>query len=321
MKNKKKNFFEENINLIVVGVICFIVGAICTIPFWPKRIAKLENGEEVIVEVKGHNFTADDLYKSLKERLGNEVLFKMVDLALLKDKYPNDEEAAKEFATEQKDTVISSYQQYYGYTKEQFLEMNGFASESEFEEELFGQYYYQKYYDEYVGNTITEKELSKFYKESVFGEKSIYLFSAISEEKDDLEAIQKKLKNKVDFNEIKEKYKNVNCYSYEAVKFSDTDTFTQNVLNHVASTKSGSSSEIFEDDTYGNVLVYVVSDTDKPKEDEVMNDMHSSLVKNKQSEDDKLYYQAFIHLREDNDLNILDTELKKFYNDSIKQYK
>lgn len=49
--------------------------------------------------------------------------------------------------------------------------------------------------------------------------------------------------------------------------------------------------------------------------------MKDAIVKSKQTNDDKLYYQAFIHLREENDLSILDTELKEFYEKSIKQFK
>lgn len=324
MKNKKKTakkFLEVNKNAIVTGIVCFAIGALVMIPFFPERIGKLANGEEVIVEVGNHKFTADDLYKALKEKNGNEALFKMVDLAILKDKYPNEEDNAKKFQDEQKESVFASYQEYWGYTKEQFLEANGFSSEEEFEKELNSQYYYQKYYDDYVSSTITEKELNKFYKDSVFGDKSIYLFSAVDENKGDLEDIQKRLKEKKSFTSIKDKFTNVNAYSYDVVKFNDTDTFNQNILNHVASTSKESDSGIFNDDSYGNVLIYVVSENEKPSLDEVKDSVRSTIVKNKQNSDEKLYYQAFIHLREDNNLNILDTELKDFYDTSIKQYK
>lgn len=322
MENKeKKNILEENKKVIVTGIICFVIGALVMIPFFPKRIAKLENGEEVIVEVDGHKFTADDLYKSLKEKSGNEALFKMIDIALLKDKYPSEEENAKKYADEQKEVVYSSYEQYYGYTKEQFLDANGFSSEEDFVEELNSQYYYQKWYDDYVNSNVTDKEINKFYKESVFGNKSVYLFSTIEDNKSDLEEIKKKLKSNTSFNDIKDKYTDVNSYSYDEVKFNDTDTLTQNILTHIASTKKGSSSDIFTDDSYGVVLVYVVDESDKPELDSIKDDVRTAIAKNKQSSDEKLYYQAFIQLRKDSNLNILDTELKKFYEDSIKQYK
>ena len=69
------------------------------------------------------------------------------------------------------------------------------------------------------------------------------------------------------------------------------------------------------------VMVYVVSEKEKAKEADIQEEMKDAIVKSKQTNDDKLYYQAFIHLREENDLSILDTELKEFYEKSIKQFK
>lgn len=321
MKKSFGKILGENKNLIITGVICFIVGALVMIPFFPKRIAKLENGEEVIVEVEGHKFTADDLYKALKEDNGNEVLFKMVDITILKDKYPNEEENAKKFAEEQKEVVYTSYQQYMGYSQEEFLSANGFKSDEDFENELYNEYYYQKYYDDYTKESVTDKELKAFYKESVFGEKSIYLFSTVEDNASDLTAIKKKLKDNVSFNDIKDKYNNVNSYSYDAVNYTDGDTFTQTILNKIASTKKGSSSDVFTDDSYGSVLIYVVDEKDKPSSDSIKDEMREAIASNKQQSDEKLYYQAFIHLREEYKLNILDTELKDYYNETIKQYK
>ncbi len=323
--NKKENgvieFFSTNKKTIVALVIGACLGALVMTFFFPERIAKLENGEEVILRVKNHSFTANDLYNAMKEENGNEALFKMVDIALLKDKYPNREEDAKKFAEEQKEAVFTSYQQYYGYTKEEFLQANGFASEEEFEADLISQFYYQQYYDEYTRENITKKEISKFYKESVFGEKSIYLFSALDENKAELSEVQNMLKDKKSFDDIKSKYETVNSYKYDSVKYTDSDMFTQTILNKIASTKKGSSSGIFTDDSYGNVIVYVVSEKEKAKEADIQEEMKDAIVKSKQTNDDKLYYQAFIHLREENDLSILDTELKEFYEKSIKQFK
>lgn len=325
-KNKKNRngiikFFSDNKKTIVVAVISACLGALVMTFFFPERIAKLENGEDIILEVNNHKFSANDLYESLKVKSGNEVLFKMADVAVLKDLYPDREEVAKKYVEEQKKEIYESYQQYYGYSKEECLAANGFANEESFEKELNTKYYYQEYYNDYVRDSITEKELDKFYKESVFGNKSIYLFSAPDESKGELDGIEKMLKGKKTFDEIKEKYQTVSAYNYDSVKYTDIEVFTQNILNKIASTKKNESSGVFTDTTYGNVLIYVVDEEEKQALKDIEDEVKNTLVKSKQLTDEKLYYQAFIHLRESNGLKIFDTELKEFYEESIKQYK
>lgn len=323
-KNKKGsnviNILRINVKNITWALVGLAVGILIMSIMWPERIASLKNGEEVILEIKGHTFTADDLYKELKVSNANETLFNMVDLAILKDKYPDIESEASEFASNQSTTIYTTYQTYYGYTKEDFLSSNGFNTEDDFLTYLKEQYYYQKYYDEYVESIITEKEIKKYYKESVFGEKAVYIFSS-TENENDLEKIRSGLKDKKTFNELKEKYSSVTAQSYDAVTYKDTSTFSQTVLNKIAQTSKGKYSEVFTDANLGNVVVYAVSEKEKDKLEDIKDEIIDILVKDKQETDDKLYYQAFIQLRKDFDLDIKDTELKDFYEASIKQYK
>lgn len=78
-------------------------------------------------------------------------------------------------------------------------------------------------------------------------------------------------------------------------------------------------SDIFKDDTLGNVLIYVVDAKEKPELADIEEEMTKTLVKSKQKSDESLYYKAFVELREKNDLNIFDTELKEQYEESKKQ--
>ena len=54
-----KEFFKTNGKGIIIGL---VVGVLVMYIFWPKRIAKLENGEEVSITVKDKTITADSLY-------------------------------------------------------------------------------------------------------------------------------------------------------------------------------------------------------------------------------------------------------------------
>ena len=312
IKNKK-----TEICYLVVGV---IIGLLIMLIFWPSRIVTLENGEEVLVEIKGKKFTANDLYKEMKISNGNEALFNMVDLAILRKKYPDLEEEAAQFAKNQSKEIYDSYSSFYGYSKEEFLASQGLKDEEAFLEELAESYYYQTYYDEYVESTIKEKDINTYYKDHVFGEKNVYVFTASTDD-NDLEKVRKDLKAGKSFNKIKEKYSNVYSYSYDSIKFTDTDTLTRNVLDKIGSTKKGKYSSVFDDATYGHVVVYVVDEKKKETLDDIRDTIVETMVKEKQESDGVLYYKAFIKLRRDYDLKIYDTELKKLYDDTVKTYK
>ena len=323
-KNKKGNkilkYLKNKKSELAYLIVGLIVGLLIMLIFWPERVAQLKNGEEVILEIKNKKFTANDLYKELKENNGSETLFNMIDLAILYDKYPDLKDEATSYASEQSEQIYASYQSYYGYTKDEFLATNGFADEAAFLERLKEEYYYKYYYDEYVGATITDKEINKYYKDHVFGEAGVYVFSATDED-NDLENVRKSLKSGKTFDEIKAKYSSVYSYFYESVTFKDTDTLTQTVLDKIASTKKGKYSEVFADDMYGSVVVYVVDKKAKDELDKVKDDIVSMLVLDKQENDGELYYKAFLELRDNYDLNIYDTEIKKMYDDIANQYK
>ena len=54
-------------NIIISFVIGLFIGLLIMLLFIPDRIAKLENGEEVVVETSKGNITANDIYNDLKE--------------------------------------------------------------------------------------------------------------------------------------------------------------------------------------------------------------------------------------------------------------
>lgn len=323
MKDKKKksvksNWLLDNKRELIFLVVGLVIGVLVMFVLWPDRVATLKSGEEVVVEVKGKQFTADELYEKLKGTSGLDQLIDMVDSYILHEKYDFKEEAAK-FAEEQSETIYTTYKNYYGYTKDDFLGANGFDSEKDFLDYLNNEYYYQEYYKEYVTNTITDKEVSDYYKSSVFGEKQVYIFSAGTEE-NDLENVRKYLKKGKTIDQIKKKYPKVTATTVDAMKYTDTDSYSENILSNVASTKKGNYSKVFQDDTLGYVVVYVVDEKETPKLEDVTDEVVSLLVKKKQSGDEKLYYQAFIQLRKDYGIKFNDTVMEDSYKKLVKNY-
>lgn len=318
--NKVIEVLKSRKNELCYLLIGILVGVLVMGIFWPKRIAKLANGEEVIVEIKGHKFTADDLYKEMKSIYGtNDALFNLVDLTILKNKYPDlDEEATKEAEKNMAD-IYDTYLNYYGYTKEEFLSGNGFKDESDFLNYLKNQYYYEHYYIDYIKSGITDKDIEDYYKKHVFGEKSVYVFT--SAKKDDLETVRKNLKANKSFKKIKEANSNGNSYTFDSITFRDIDTLSQTILDKIASTAKGKYSKVFEDDVYGYVVVYVLEETDAEKLEDIKDELIDMMVKEKQQSSEILYYQAFINLRKEYEMKIHDADLKKSYEEIISQFK
>lgn len=322
VKNKKSgliNAFKDNKREVTFLIIGLVVGIVIMLILWPNRIAKLKDGSEVIVEVNNKKFTADDLYTELKSSGGLDALVNLVDQYILYEKYDLDEEAEK-FAKEQSEQIYASYETYYGYTKEQFLSSNGFKDEEEFMAYLRDEHYYQTYYDDYTETLISDKEINDFYKDEVFGDKDIYIFSASSED-NDLENVRKYLKKGKTLDQIKKKYSSITANSYETVTFRDAAEYSETVIDQLKTLEKGEYSEVFEDAVYGYVVVYVVDETEKSEVDKVKDDIITLLVDEKQAEDSNIYYQAFIALRKEYGIKFADTEFKKEYEENIKQYK
>lgn len=317
-KNGKSNWFSDNKRELMFLLVGLVIGVLVMYILWPDRVATLKSGEEVVVEVKGKQFTADELYDKLKGTSGVDQLIDMVDNYILHEKY-NFEEEAENFAKEQSETIYTTYQNYYGYTKEDFLSLNGFDSEKDFLDYLNNEYYYDQYYKEYVTNTITDKEIEEYYKTNVFGEKQVYIFTASTED-NDLENVRKYLKNGKTFEQIKKKYPKVTATAVDAMKYTDTDSYSEEVLSTVAATKKGKYSKVFQDTTLGYVVVYVLDEKETPKLEDVTDEVVSLLVAKKQSGDEKLYYQAFIQLRKDYGIKFSDTVMEDSYKKLVKNY-
>lgn len=318
MKNILEKIKEnkKEIMLVVVGI---LVGVIVTSLFTPKRIAKLSNGEEVLAEVNGSTFTANQLYDELKSDSGGiSALVNLVDDYILHQEFTGVESEAEEYAASQSEYILSMYESYYGYTEDEFLSYAGFDSTDSFIEYLNDEYYYQLQYDAYVESTITEDEISEYYEDTVFGTKSIYMFYS-SDDTDTLEKVRKYLKKGKTYDEITEKYSEVSANSYDSVTYTDT-TLTSTILEKIADMNAGEYSEVFTDSTYGNVVVYIVSSEDKKSLDEERDTIIDTLVDEKQSEDSDLYYQALIELRKQYGLTIYDTDLADDYDDYIESY-
>ena len=131
--NKKiKNIKKEQIIIFVLGL---IIGITIMLILYPKRIAKLKNGEEVAMNVAKTKITADKVYETLKEKNALNSIIEVIDKTILDKKYELSDEDYKTIDETAKN-YIQTYNTYYNMTEEEFLSKNGFANYDEFKSYL-----------------------------------------------------------------------------------------------------------------------------------------------------------------------------------------
>lgn len=318
-KEKKGNIIIDNKKAIIGFVVGLGIGLVLMGVLWPDRIAKLKNGEEPVVTLKGKEITANDFYDKLKESYNTlEIILDLIDGYILNDKYDLDEDATK-YAEETSENVYEQYQSYMGYSKEEFLSANGFKDDKDFKEYLKVSYLYDIYVKEYVSSKVSDNEINDFYKDNVIGERKIVLFSSM-EDDNSLESVRSALKKGTSVSNIKKKYDDITVNEL-TVTYKDYLNFDEDLWTKIKTLKEKGYSNVVEDSSLGRVVVYVTSTSDKPNLKDIRDDVLDLVIEEKLSNDKTLYDKALIDLRESYDIDFKDTVVKKDYDDYIKNYK
>lgn len=301
---------------LLVGM---IIGALAMSLCWPKRIAKLKNGEEVVATVGNYNVSADEVYSAIKNETAMMYILDLVDYSILVDMYGKTDEADT-YAKEQSELIYKNYEEYYGYTKDEFLTANGYKDEESFLTYLNHDYYYSKYYDEYILKLITDEELEKYYNESVSGKKKVHIYTKYDDSVD-LNDIKKELDKGKSVEKVNEKFEGAMYNDLGEVTYADYYEYSDVFIKNLYSLKDGETSKVFEDGNSGETLIYVESVEEKPELNDIKDSLREMLARKKDSEDETIYYKAFIELREEKGLKFNDTEYKDMYENFIKNYK
>lgn len=314
-------------------IILFIVGfllatLIFRCIFWPDRIATLKDGTQPVATLKEKTITADDLYETMKEQYSVSYLLNKIDAIILEKKYKEDDEMKNDINSTA-EYYYSMYEKNYGYTKESFLSENGFSSEQKFLDTLRLNYRRNKYYEDYALSLVTDKEINKYYEDDVFGDiDSKHILVSIKDEDGLTDEEAKKLANDI----IKELD---NGTSWDDVIKNHKDEITSEELGYQAFNASLESAYIKEMKdlkvgsyskspvltSYGYHIVYKIDQKEKPKLEDVKDDIKELLAKEKKNADNNLYYKALIKMREDAKLEFTDTVLGDEYKKYINNYK
>lgn len=323
--------FNKHCNTIYAFIGGVLITTLIAFIIWPDRIAKLKNGEEPIVKVGKVNYTADRLYEDMKDYYSVNLLLDAIDDDLLTEMYPEDEEMTKA-VNDDADYYINMYNQYYGYTEEQFLKENGFSSRKEFTEYLKLDYRRTKYLDEYLEKNITDKEIEKYYNDNVFGDiNTQHVLVEISSSEDDgklnsedakklAEEIITKLNDGTSWEKIQEDYKDK--ITYEDLSYQSWDaSLEKSFMDALKEMEDNTYSLEPVKTSYGYHVIYRIDQKETPKLKDVKETIISNILTDKKAEDEDLLYKALIKLREENNIDFKDTVMKDKYNDYKKNYK
>lgn len=321
--------FIDKYRLAIYGVIGGVLATVLVvILIWPDRIAKLENGLEPVASIDGLTVTAEDLYEDMKEIYSVNNLLDIIDNKKLEEKYPETDEMNTEL-NDQAENYYNMYNQYYGYSKEEFLTKSGFGSERAFIEYLRLQYRRTQYTDDYIKEQITDKEIEKYYEDKVYGDintKHILVkvsSSATDEEKKEAENLAKEIITKLNegksFDEVKDEYKDKITYEelgYKAYNASLESAY----MEAMQKLENNSYTKEPVQTSYGYHVIYRIDQKEKPALKDVKEEIITSLVSEHKSKDTSVQYKALEKMREDAKLKFTDTVLEKKYETYKSQY-
>lgn len=302
-----------------------------------KTIPTLSDGSEAVVKFSdGSMISINELYDELKSSYATNTIIEIVDKKILEEKYKDDLDDAKSYA----DNYIKSLKNYYvddkgNYSESKLLsdiQRSGYSSIDDFKENVRINYLRNKAIEEYAESLVTEKEIEKYYKDEIVGDREVYHIEIIPEVTDKMTSDEKKAKEEEALNEAKSiiaKLKKGEKFEDLAKEHSDDDATKEKGGNLGFINKGTYGSDEFDKEVYnlsvgdysktpvktskGYEIVMIKSEKDKKELDDVKTDIIETLGSKKLSEDATLQVTAMTELRKENGFEIIDSEIDKNY--------
>lgn len=289
---------------------------------------KIKNGEEVIAQVNGKSYTADDLYKELKGQYGYTTVMNWVDKSIAEGEVETNKEI-EEYAKEAIE-FYSYYAQAYGMSLTDFcanyLGLSGITSEDDLKDYVILDRKLSIAVTNRVASKITDKEVKKYYDDNY---KTVYTYRDILlTEKDDetTKKILKKLKDKKGdelekkFTELAKEYsEGANAEDGGLVKGAiktDVDEAVWKKLGKLDNKKY--SDEVIKGED-GYHIILRISKDDAKKLDDVKDEIKTKIAENKLNDDQNLSFDILTELRNKYKLVFHDSDLKKSYDEALKE--
>lgn len=311
---KKEIWISGVIGIIIGGLLIYLLGIIGVPGLGNQTIATMKSGK----------ITENSLYKEMKKYYPVSYVLELIDDKILEKKYELTDEQKKEI-DDQVNNYLSTYQSYYGYTEEQFLEENGFETKDEFKDYLTLDYKRNLYYIDYLKTKFSEEEINKYYEENVYGEiNTKHMLAAISDDVTDEQALElakeiiAKLDSGANFDDVAKEYEGKITFEELGYNGFNLNLASEYVEASKALENGTYSKEPVKTD-FGYHIIYRIDQKDKPSIEDAKNDIVEVLGKNLEAEDQYIRYKALIQLREESKLKIKDSKFNEEYQKYCKQ--
>ena len=294
---------------------------------------EVKNGSKVAVSTKEGKISATEYYEKIKEsNISN--LIDMIDKEIL-DKMFKDKDSKEE--DEEINKQIEQIKSYYGENEETYKNIIkqyfGVDSEDELKEKLRLDYRRNKAVEDYILNHIKEDEIKKYYDDNITGEiKASHILisidaksNATDEEKEKAEKkaekeakdIIKKLEKGEDFSKLAKKSSDDEATATNGgdLGYFQPSDMTKSFADAVKELKIKEYTKEPIKTEYGYHIILKTGEKDKPKIDDVKDDIKEKIKKEKMDSDKTIYYETLKEIREESKITWNDTTLKNAYND------
>ena len=302
------------------------------------KIPKLANGEDAVVSFKKEDqaISATDLYNNIKKKYALSSLIDMIDTKILLEKYPDKDKDASKDADEQIEQVKKYYVGEDGKYDEKTLLASlqtyyGISTIDEFKDMLKLSYYRDLAVTDYAKDSITDKDIKKYYDEEVVGDISAKHILISPKTTDDMSDEDKKKAEEEALKTAKEVITKLN----KGEKFDDlakeysADESNKDKGGDLGYFNKGAMVEEFEKAAYalklnaytkepvktkfGYHIILKTGEKEKEALDSMKDTIIEKLAKQKREADNAYAIEAMVEIRKDNGMKIQDDELAKQY--------
>ncbi len=306
-----------------------------------KYEPKLVDGKEVVVELNGKQFTAEEFFEELKDVNGTGVLINLVNDYITEQELTDE---MKEESKKQAKAEYDSYKAYYGNDWNNFLAYYGFKNDDDLIESLENNYKQSLVLEKYLEtDVIKEEEIQEEYDKNIYGESTIRHILIKPEVNDDMTSTEKEEEKRKALEEVTELIKQLqeskdlekDFANLAKEKSDDTGTASEgglleNITNEsnlvegfweaVEKLEVGEMTTEAVETEFGYHIIYKVSQKEKPALDEVKDKVIDNLIDELLSEENaSMVYWA--GLREKYNMVIYDEVIKDSYDSTMKLYK
>ena len=306
------------------------------------KVPKLSNGKEAVVSFEDTkiSISADDLYNEIKEKYALSSLIDMIDNSILLKEYPKSNSDAKKYADEQLESIKKYYVDDDGKYDEKSLlsalsQYYGISSLDGFKEMLKLTYYRNKAVDDYAKNSITDKQVQKYYDEEYVGDISCKHILIAPKTTDSMSDAEKKKAEEAALKTAKEVITKLNDgakFDDLAKEYSDDDS-NKDKGGDLGYFNKGDMVTEFETAAYalklnkytttpvktkfGYHIILKTGEKEKEALDKVKDTIITTLADKAKEDDNTMQINALVELRKKYGMKIEDSSLSKQYSNYI----